>query len=128
ARARRSSSTRGESRCPSPERFAAGENLVAEREVEGGKAGLGKDPAHEDEHHHVDGWAAEVDELADRFHAALENQQLEEPHEQETGPAGTGWRRRCSRRRYAHRTSTSRRCCSQSQVLLSCGTGAKSSL
>ena len=51
------------------------------------EAGVVEDPAHQREHDDVDGRAAEVDEPADRLHAALEDQELAEPHDQEADPA-----------------------------------------
>ena len=67
--------------------LGAGQVDIAERQVQRVEAGVVEDPGHQREHDDVDGRAAEVDEPADRLHAALEDHQLAEPHDEEADPA-----------------------------------------
>ncbi len=70
------------------ERRPAGQALT-HREIEAHvvPAGLRDQVAGEHDHHHVDRRAAEVDELADRVHTVPEHERLQDPHQEEAGPA-----------------------------------------
>ena len=57
---------------------------------EAGESGLPQHPDRQREHDHVDGGTAEIDEPADPLHAAQEDEQLKDPHEQEAEP-GRAW-------------------------------------
>ncbi len=68
-----------------PDRRSLGPRAQLQRQAR--STGLRHDPDRERKHHDVDHGSAEIDELADRLHAVEEDQKLEQPHEQETGPA-----------------------------------------